>query len=141
MNKVRYLRTLKYALGSMVLLFGMDGMAAEPVNYWPGFKGRVHKFDAPLYAERPEDRYLKLKIRLPKNPDALRHDFESAFRNACLHHQRDLLRTARTLNADGDWRVKITFDWLISETKKAFGSVARTGHEQMELDLDDCRLG
>ncbi|MGB0507405.1 MAG: hypothetical protein ACPGGK_14525 [Pikeienuella sp.] len=116
------------------LLQVAEAGAAEMIKYGDGLVGRIYKFDMPLSAEKQKDRYLKLSIRLAEEPKVFPSDLRAAQIAACNYNRAKMLKAAREINSADDWRVKVTFDWVVANSN----GVEVTRGERATLKLVDC---
>ena len=101
----------------VLLLTPVAGAWAAPsYTYWPGFTGRVVSMMWPADVSKASDRSLTLVVRIAKDPKARPVAYDSAFHAICQRHRTDLLRAARKLSPDTDWRVKVRITWPVAQT-------------------------
>lgn len=121
------------ALG--LLLLSEAGQAGTPYRYWPGFSGKVSSVLWPADPSAAEDRMLTLVIRIDSDPQVEENVYKAAFHAACQRHRPEMLRLARRVSPDNDWRVRIRFDWPVASS----GGVEVTVRRDQTLWLSNCR--
>ncbi len=108
--------------------------AKDTHTYQNGFTGYVSKTSFPPDATLAKDRYISLTIKVDQKPTVSKSRFRTAFRAACFKHRYELRKAVRKISDHNDWRVKITFEWLVGSTN---GVTVQNG-KKLSLDLPYC---
>ena len=119
----------------LVLFQSAGAWAGTVYTYWPGFVGKVGSVLWPADAGHAADRYLTLVIEMSRDPRAGPKAFDAAFHAACQRHRPELLRLARRVSPDNDWRVRVRFSWPVSSA----GGVTVVERSDRAMWLSTCR--